>query len=153
MDNDIDDGSHIPGGSFVENYKPILPPAHQLQVVHPERSVWVLARPIRAAGDFGFLSEGKFPVCHWALLASESSAISFKVRWDSKARIKLSESWGTLFELFRDENDKNRVHEVQHFGANMEFISEWRTVAITFIGNSCFSDADLSAQGKRSSRT
>jgi hypothetical protein len=38
-----------------------------------KRSVYILARPIKAAEKLSFLSEGKFPLCHWALLVSSHS--------------------------------------------------------------------------------
>lgn len=148
---DINDFSQIPQ-NFVENRNPI-PLPHPLEVTPLERSIWVLARPIKAARGFSFLSEGKFPICHWGLLASDLSPLSFKLRWDSKERIESGADWGTLFELVRDENDKNTVHEVEHFGANMEFVTEWKTVAIMFIGTTFLRDADLSAQGKRHQQT
>jgi hypothetical protein len=114
-----------------------------------ERTVWVLARPITAANNLGFLSEGKFPLCHWAILLSDMSALSFKVLWHSKHRTQSNNVWRILFELFRGEGDINMPHELQDFGANKELIGTWKTVAATLIGTSPWTDDEISVQGLR----
>lgn len=121
--------------------------ADNFQSKEGERTVWVLARPINAARGFSFLSDGKFPLCHWAVLLSNLNEVRFKVLWDSKTNIGLNGSWGTLFELFRDDNDKNIPHEIYDFGSHDEFLNDWKSVAIIFIGTSLRSDSEVSAQG------
>jgi hypothetical protein len=76
----------------------------------------VLVRPINALARFSFLS-AKPHLCHWAVLVSDMDQVTFKVGWDSKVRGELNKAWGTLFELFRDENVRHELHE---FGANNE---------------------------------
>src|SRR5256885_8008247 len=42
------------------------------------RFVYVVARPLKAAGPFTFVSEGKFPICHWGVLFSELNEETLK---------------------------------------------------------------------------
>lgn len=59
-----------------------------------KRSVYILARPIKKAGQLRFLSEGKFPLCHWGLLISP-----YNRRQLLHHIQKGTQSWGMIFEI------------------------------------------------------
>jgi hypothetical protein len=120
---------------------------YPVEVPTSDRTVWVLARPIKAAQWLAFLSEGKFPLCHWAILVSDLNFVDFTVLWASKKRVCRRDSWRTLFELYRDENNINKSHMVEELGVNREFLDEWCTVFVAFMGTTHDTDLEIYHQG------
>ncbi len=77
------------------------------------RFVDVVARPLKAAGPFSFISEGKFPICHWGVLFSEFDEETLKQIF---AESESKRTCGTYIELFRDPSQNHRVtHNVIDF--------------------------------------
>ena len=108
-----------------------------------KRSVYVVARPLSKAGPFSFLSEGKFPLCHWALLVSEHGHVDLRDRVNRLAPD--TASWGTGFELHRME-DKNAAHLIKEFGP-AEFLGEWSAACVAYVGKTESSDHILYIKG------
>jgi hypothetical protein len=77
------------------------------------------------------------------------SVVDVKVLWESKYRLSEKDTWGTLFELHRDEYNKNEVHKIEDFGQRGEFQREWDAVAIAFIGYTVRHDEEIGYQGIR----
>jgi hypothetical protein len=111
-----------------------------------ERSVWVLARPTSLASILSPLSQGKYPVCHWGLLASEYRDL--KELWANRGEVTTlnNASWGTLFELFRTPDNKNIPRIISNFGPERIF-AEWSFSSIVYIGQTSKTDEELSAEG------
>lgn len=120
------------------------------------RSVYVLARPINAAGVFSFLSHGKFPLCHWGILVSRFKSLPSEVQaaagletnpYSSSSSNLCDRLWGTLFELFRDPvTNENRAHMIEGFG-HREITTEWHLVAMSRIGETQYLDPDIYCKG------
>lgn len=112
------------------------------------RSVWVLAKPIDAAGPFSFLSEGKWPLCHWGVLVSEYSTVDMRIMWLSRKEMHPGKtlSWGVLFELWRSPNHTNTPHMVTDFDKEY-LVQYWPVSSITFVGETKCQDQQLLEEG------
>ena len=119
--------------------------------VSRHRNVYVIARPLQSAGPASFLSEGKFPFCHWGLLVTKFKEVEMSrrirnventVRDPSRAK-----PWGTLFELCRDAHDKN-TYNVEYDFEGEEWYLEWKHISVAFIGNTDVSDEKLAEEGE-----
>ena len=96
------------------------------------RSVYIVAKPLRSAGQLASLSEGKFPLCHWGLLVSPYNARELHryIQYRSKNGCGCGD-WGTLFEIVRIEG-RHEVNKVEHFGSNL--LPEWSCFCIAYVG-------------------
>jgi hypothetical protein len=127
------------------------------------RHVYVLARPIKAAGVFSLLSYGKFPLCHWGVLLSEHGTLGHEAKQpkDEGTTIlpRLREGysstlprvtplqWGSLFELYRDPNtDQNQPHVVYNFG-HQQLRQEWQFLTLRRVGTTTFQDDQVYEKG------
>lgn len=101
-------------------------------------SVWLFTRPLRYAvrlPPIASISDGKPHLRHWGVLVSKMSHVDMKA---TLSRIKeycgsdFSEL-GTMYELFRDDGDRNNVSICRNFG--MKTIrDEWPMYSAEFVG-------------------
>ncbi len=127
------------------------------------RHIYVLARPIQAAGIFSILSQGKFPLCHWGVLLSElrnlergdySPFPSFSGGYlsTSTSSVDLASrvtplKWGSLFELQRDPlTNQNKAHVVYDFG-HTDLHYDWKFLSLRKIGATAYHDDEIVARG------
>jgi hypothetical protein len=117
-----------------------------------KRSVYVIARPLKAAGYASFLSDGKFPVCHWGLLVSERTWSEVEAQW--KEVLGSLESFrsedlqlrGTMFELLRVSDCKVKHQKFNNFQLE-QWRDEWQSVFFACVGETEVTDDMLSRQG------
>jgi hypothetical protein len=103
------------------------------------RSVYILARPIKKAGHLGFLSEGKFPLCHWSLLVSPYN------QRELKNHIRQGiDSWGTIFEICN--SDGTHVPNVYKHSPQI-FVRDWGYVCLAYVGKAHLPDYRISHHG------
>lgn len=108
------------------------------------RSVFFVARPLKDAGPFGFLSDGKVPLCHWGLFISNEDPSNVISWWEKYRRTKeLSDppSRGTLFELAR-LGSKCTVSKRQDFGLEL-WDAEWGHIWVKYAGETKRTDEEL----------
>ena len=112
------------------------------------RSVYIVARPINKAGPLSPLSEGKFSLCHWALLISpinENELRSHIERQASSCCESRQSSWGTLFEIFNVDGTV-QVNVVEHFGRHIS--PDWGYAYIMHLGETYLQDAKIVRHGE-----
>jgi hypothetical protein len=113
-----------------------------------KRSVFVIARPLKAAGPLAFLSDGKYPLCHWGLFLSEDDPSEVMFRWkkyrETKDRSFLPRP-GTLFELVR-EGRKNNYHKREPLGLEV-WDDEWGYITLVHVGETPATNEELSDEG------
>jgi hypothetical protein len=91
------------------------------------RSVYILARPIKKAGQLGFLSEGKFPLCHWGLLVSPYN------QREMQDHIRQgTQSWGTIFEISLSLRGTH-IPNIHTYSART-FSGDWQYACIAYVG-------------------
>jgi hypothetical protein len=124
------------------------------------RHIYLLARPIQAAGVFSILSHGKFPLCHWGVLLSElrdlekdyyreysGSYLSISNRSVDWASRVTPLKWGSLFELCRDPlTNQNKAHVVYNFG-HTHLQDDWKSFCLRKIGVTTYHDGEIFAEG------
>jgi len=115
------------------------------------RSVYIIARPLRAAGPLAPFSDGKFPVCHWGLLVTSCSRNEIASHW-----LKYRETgepsflppWGTMIEL-RRHPDNTTTYNVNANFSMCDWYTEWGfNISIMYVGETRESDTSLASQGK-----
>jgi hypothetical protein len=106
-----------------------------------QRLVYVIARPLKAAGPFSSLSGTEFALCHWGLFVTDPRDR------DRNTSLSISALKGTLFELLRQENNINTPSTTTDFGV-AQWKTEWKYVLITAVGETDVSDEELRAQGR-----
>jgi hypothetical protein len=115
------------------------------------RNVYIIARPLQIAGRASFLSDRKFPFCHWGLLVTKTKPVemSWRIRnIENTVRDRSStKPWGTLFELCRDPYNKN-TYNVGYGFLVEEWYLEWKHISMAFIGNTKVSDEMLVDEGE-----
>src|SRR5947207_6055948 len=115
------------------------------------RSVYVIARPLHIGGHLSFLSDGKFPLCHWGLLVTKVKRTEMCNRMRSLENVAHGVSdikpWGTMFELQRDSHNKNTHNVIYNFEGE-EWYIEWKHILMAFIGTTNFSDNRLTKEGE-----
>jgi len=112
------------------------------------RFIYLVARPISKAGPFGFLSEGKLPLCHWGILVSEYDEKAFFELLDYQtATNQESLRLGMLFELAREESHdaKWQVNVVPNFGKQLPRI--WKNVMVFHVGETIIANEDIISYG------
>jgi len=105
------------------------------------RNVLILARPLSISRWFGPLadtSDGKMPLCHWAVLVadpdvtiSDVKALAMRERRNTTINDELS--LGALFELKRDDKSST-MNWSPSFGTK-ELMHEWRLFSCEHVGN------------------
>jgi len=110
-----------------------------------QRLVYVIARPLKAAGPFSSLSGTEFALCHWGLFVTDPRDR------DRNTSLSISALKGTLFELLRQENNINTPSTTTDFGV-AQWKTEWKYVLITAVGETDVSDEELRAQASTITR-
>ena len=106
-----------------------------------QRFVYVVARPLQAAGPFSFVSEGKFPICHWGVLFSEFDEESLNKTF---AESKVRRGCGKYIELFRDPSQNYHIMDFDAY----HFRSEWKYVSTAWVGETSVQDSTLKKEGE-----
>lgn len=112
------------------------------------RSVYIVARPIKKAGSLSSLSEGKFSLCHWALLISPNNEKQLRSHIERQAAScsqSRQSSWGTLFEIFNIDGTIE-VHVVEDFGRHIS--PDWGYACIMHLGETHLQDAKIVGRGE-----
>jgi hypothetical protein len=115
-------------------------------------SVWLLTRPLSYTiffPPFGATSDGKHHLCHWGILVNEMSQVDAQAIWQRTRNYGASDKTelGTMYELFRDENDRNNVHITTPFQmANMK--KEWPMFSMQYVGQTLMSYERIKQEGK-----
>jgi hypothetical protein len=112
------------------------------------RHVYLVARRIDAlAGPFEFLSDGKFPLCHWGFVLSQHNEDQLAERFDRQAKCPSSSfaPLGTLFELKRYPDKLWQVTMDDKFGQALP--SNWSRMCIVYIGETSCSDEEIIVYG------
>ena len=106
------------------------------------RFVYVVARPLKAAGPLSFAWEGIFPICHWGILVSSlsGSVLERKIIKSNGRR----GFYGTYFELYR--NPAPTCPLFDNFDL-VGFDSKWGYVSLVLVGETSASDARLKKEG------
>jgi len=115
-----------------------------------KRAVFIIGRPLKLARQFSvsFVSDGKFPICHWGLFLADDRSCDRAWKRYRKTRDPTDlPSRGTLFELLRLEGDKNSCQKIEDFGLE-DWEEEWDYVSITYAGETSVSDQLLAAEGE-----
>lgn len=113
------------------------------------RSVYIVAKPLEGAHQLSFLSEAKFPLCHWALLISpydERGLYDHILCQTNRPGLSKDGSWGTLFEIFQTDSKRHKVHIVRQFGRKLS--PEWSYACIAYVGETHLPDSKISHHGK-----
>jgi hypothetical protein len=114
------------------------------------RHVYLVAKPIQAlSGPFEFLSNGKFPLCHWGFVLSQHDQDQLKELFDRQAKCpsSLLPPLGTLFELKRYPDGRKtwQVNMDDRFGQALP--SDWSRLCIGYIGETGCSDEEIIIYG------
>lgn len=116
-----------------------------------QRSVYVIARPLRAAGPLAPFSDGKFPICHWGLLVTNCSRDEVASQWTryrETGKSSLLPPLGTMIELRRHPDNTNTYNLNTDFGL-CDWYEEWGfNISITYVGVTRRSDSSLAYQGR-----
>jgi hypothetical protein len=116
--------------------------------------VWVLARPLTLAVGFTkMMSEGKTTVCHLALLVTKLNFGEVKRILNERRNEDTSatdQEMGDLWELYRDEHNKNHACLTRGFRAS-SLNQEWRLCCGTRAGRTTMTIIDIKREGISSS--
>src|SRR5277367_6541797 len=115
-----------------------------------QRSVYIIARPLQAAGRLSIFSDGKFPVCHWGLLVTRRSreeVLSQWMRYCETTDPSYLPPWGTMIELNRLPDNTNIYNVSTDFGLKDWYAICGPSISIMYVGETEFSDANLTAKG------
>lgn len=114
-------------------------------------SVWLMTRPLSLATllpPLALTSNAKSYLRHWAILINDMSIMDLRAillrthAYCGADDIEL----GTVYELFRDENDYNNVHIDAHFGM-AAIKKEWRMFSIQYVGETSKTSEEIKAEG------
>jgi hypothetical protein len=115
-----------------------------------KRSVYIIARPLKAAGPLSVCSDGKFPVCHWGLLVTSRSREEVIVQWRKYCETTDPSHlppWGTMIELSRLPDNTNVYNVSTDFGLH-EWYKMWGpSISIWYVGETGASDSHLADRG------
>jgi hypothetical protein len=114
-----------------------------------KRFAYVIARPLKSVGRLSFLSDGKFPLCHWALLVTNSRPELETDRADSPIEaqsIMHCHLQGTLFELHRSPDGLN-PNIIEDFKLE-KWCNAWGFAISKYAGETRVSDQNLSNTGE-----
>lgn len=112
-------------------------------------SVWLFARPLSWANiipALQFVSDGKFPLCHWGVLVTERLLEVDNVL--VHRAVAPGEELGIMYELHRDDSNLNTVHISRPFSStNLQ--GEWSSFTAKLIGTTGMSVRDIENHGQR----
>lgn len=119
-----------------------------------ERDVWYLVRPLTLAVGFTkMISEGKAIVCHVALLVTKLNFVEVERILNERRNEDTSATeheMGDLWELYRDEHNKNHACLTRGFRAS-SLNREWRLCCGTRAGKTIMTITDIKREGISSS--
>jgi hypothetical protein len=119
-----------------------------------KRAVFVVARPLRAAGVLSFSSDGKFPICHWGLFTVDTRHAEISSQWtkfrETRDPCNLPPH-GTMIELVRLPGNINSHNLIDDFGLE-QWDDEWKYVAIQYVGDTDVSDGELATEASNITR-
>ena len=119
--------------------------------VGSKRDVWIFARPLSIAKGFTKrISEGKTAVCHLGLLVTALKFAEVKrilqEQREGRVAITLDESMGSLWELYRDKDNKNHACVTREF--KMKILSdEWKFCSGTLAGRTTLTSPEIDRAG------
>jgi len=113
-----------------------------------ERSVWLIARPIRFATIFGFqyVSHGSYPFCHWAVLVTSLDFEDIKSTLTDASAEREDIQLGDLWRISRREDGKCRLDNVRSFCVS-NAKDEWSIFSAEYIGKTSKSDEEIEYEG------
>jgi hypothetical protein len=114
-----------------------------------KRAVFVVARPLKAAGMLSFSSDGKFPICHWGLFVIDTRHAQISSQWNKFRETRDPcnlPPHGTMIELVRLPGNINSHNLIHDFGLE-QWDDEWKYVAIRYVGDTYVSDGELATEG------
>jgi hypothetical protein len=114
-------------------------------------SVWIFTRPLSHARTFPSLiktSNERHYLCHWGMLVSEMSLLDAKAiltRTREYCAIDNTEL-GTMYDLFRDDDDRNNVHICREFSV-VNLRQEWKWFSAQYVGHTDMTADELKNEG------
>jgi hypothetical protein len=113
-----------------------------------ERSVWLIARPIRFATIFGFqfVSHGTYPFCHWAVLVTSLDFEAIKSALTDTSAEKDDIQLGSLWRISRREDGTCPLDNIRPFCVS-NAKDEWNVFSAEYIGKTLKSDDEIEYEG------
>jgi hypothetical protein len=116
-------------------------------------SVWLFTRPLSYSAIFPPLaktSDGKEYFRHWAILVSEMTLIDAQVILERTTQYGGDEDTniGTMYELFRDERDRNNVNVTRPFKTST-LRRRWQTFSVQYVGETEMNHKMIEREGIR----
>lgn len=113
-----------------------------------ERSVWLIARPIQFATIFGFqfVSHGKYPFCHWAVLVTSLDFETIKAALTDSATEKDDIQLGDLWRISPRDDGKCPLDNIRPFCVS-NAKDEWSVFSAEYIGKTSKSDNEIGYEG------
>ena len=114
-------------------------------------SVWLFTRPLSYTihiNPVASISDGKPHLRHWGVLVSEMSVVDVKATLSRTKEYCGSDfsALGTMYELFRDEEDRNNVSVCRNFG--MKTIrDDWPMYSAEFVGLTTMEHHSIKSEG------
>lgn len=116
-----------------------------------QRLVWILARPLPGIPRLVSLGSGSFPILHWAVLISPKGYGIQKMRplFESLKRWPLNSQHCTMGTIQEIRFDQATGQTSRRFGpmTTLQFLQEFQTSSIAYIGVSSFTDEEINASG------
>jgi hypothetical protein len=112
-------------------------------------NVWLLARPLLCTSfipPLTSLSDGKYPLCHWAVLITNLSVDYIQQHFENRYSSG-GQSLGTLYELQRADSHQYSVNIIPFPASALR--SEWRRVSNQWLGVTTKSNDEISVAGSR----
>ena len=113
-----------------------------------ERSVWLIARPIRFATIFGFqfVSHGTYPFCHWAVLVTSLDFEAIKSALTDSTADRDDVQLGELWRISRREDGKGPLDNIRPFCVS-NAKDEWSLFSAEYIGKTLKNDDEIEYEG------
>jgi hypothetical protein len=113
-----------------------------------ERSVWLIARPIRFATIFGFqyVSHGNYPFCHWAILVTSLAFEDIKSTLTDASAEREDIQLGDLWRISRCEDGKCALDNIRPFYVS-NAKDDWSVFSAEYIGKTSMSDDEIEYEG------
>lgn len=121
-----------------------------------KHTVWLFTRPIKIATGLGVIplasiSDGKDHFRHWGILVSDRTrldiqAVLLRQRQDGGND---SSDLGTIYELYRDEDNRNNVKVTRPFGTETlrKLRQDWHIVDFQFVGETSMTHETIILEG------
>ena len=103
------------------------------------------------AGVTTYFSRGKFPLCHWGVLVTDSTSVDVEsLEIETRELGQTDDRLGVLWELQRTPSDKNTVNVVQPFMLST-LKEQWMDYSAKHIGTTVMSHDEIQRKGVNSS--